>query len=248
MALDTANKRFSAANVGSPWRGLNYFPTGTIDAAERLAVAYLASSIAAEAPVEVPDVVGETQAAGTATLEGDGFVVSVSTEYSDSVAAGLIISQDPIGGSFAASGSTVSIVVSLGSEPVTEDRPAGGWLFLNTYESELQRRRARARLRKKLEEETERIEDEIDRQIAQLLRVQEAKDDKREELARLKELARTNADLEAARRYSEAVGAAYAAAIAKGTLEALAKLDRELKKATEEEHAALLLTLMMLDS
>lgn len=75
-------------------------------------------------PVEVPDVVGETQAAGTATLEGDGFVVSVSTAYSDSVAVGLIISQDPTGGSFAQLGSTVEIVVSLGPEPVVE-QPSG---------------------------------------------------------------------------------------------------------------------------
>jgi hypothetical protein len=66
--------------------------------------------------VEVPDVVGETQAAGTTTLEGEGFVVSVSTAFSASVAAGLIISQDPEGGEFAASGSTVAIVVSLGPQ------------------------------------------------------------------------------------------------------------------------------------
>lgn len=75
---------------------------------------------------EVPDVVGETQAAGTTELEAAGFVVSVSTDYSDSVAVGLIISQDPAGGTFAASGSTVEIVVSLGPEPVVSaERPAG---------------------------------------------------------------------------------------------------------------------------
>src|SRR5688572_26932117 len=66
--------------------------------------------------VEVPDVVGETQAAGTTTLEGVGFVVSVSTAYSAGVAVGLIISQSPEGGEFAASGSTVAIVVSLGPQ------------------------------------------------------------------------------------------------------------------------------------
>jgi hypothetical protein len=65
--------------------------------------------------VEVPDVVGETQAAGTTTLETALFVVSVTTDYSSSVAAGLIISQSPVGGSFAAQGSTVGIVVSLGA-------------------------------------------------------------------------------------------------------------------------------------
>jgi hypothetical protein len=79
------------------------------------------------AQVVVPDVVGETQAAGTATLEGDGFVVAVTTAYSSLVAAGLIISQVPTGGASAASGSTVTITVSLGVEPVTEStqQPAG---------------------------------------------------------------------------------------------------------------------------
>jgi hypothetical protein len=75
--------------------------------------------------VEVPDVVGETQAAGTATLEGEGFVVSVSTAYSESVAAGLIISQDPEGGEMAVEGSTVNIVVSLGPQPAVSEQPAG---------------------------------------------------------------------------------------------------------------------------
>src|SRR5687767_3294375 len=97
----------------------------------------------AAALVEVPDVVGETQAAGTATLEGEGFVVAVLTTFSDSVPAGSIISQDPIGGSFAASGSTVTIAVSLGPQSETEERPAGGWAFHNDYQAELQRRRRR---------------------------------------------------------------------------------------------------------
>lgn len=64
--------------------------------------------------VTVPDVVGQTQASATTELEGDGFVVAVSTAYSSSVAAGLVISQSPTAGSSASSGSTVTITVSLG--------------------------------------------------------------------------------------------------------------------------------------
>jgi hypothetical protein len=79
----------------------------------------------AAVPVEVPDVVGELEAVGTTDLENAGFVVSSSTAYSDSVVAGLIISQDPVGGSFANPGSTVDIVVSLGPQPV-ETEPVGG--------------------------------------------------------------------------------------------------------------------------
>lgn len=67
-----------------------------------------------DAPVTVPDVVGETQAAGTATLEGDGFVVAVDFANSSTVAAGDIISQSPAGGESVAAGSTVTITVSLG--------------------------------------------------------------------------------------------------------------------------------------
>lgn len=145
MALDTDAKRFSALNVGNPWRGVNYFPTGTVDAAERLALVYLGSSIVAEAPVEVPDVVGETQAAGTTTLETALFVVAVETAYSDSVAEGLIISQSPTAGSFANSGSTVTITVSLGPEPVAEEPIGGHFIPQKDYRPELDARRIRER-------------------------------------------------------------------------------------------------------
>ncbi len=67
-------------------------------------------------PVEVPDVVGDLQADGTTELETALFVVAVATAYSSSIAAGLIISQDPVGGSFANPGSTVTITVSLGPQ------------------------------------------------------------------------------------------------------------------------------------
>lgn len=79
-------------------------------------------------PIEVPDVVGETQAAGTATLEGDGFVVSVETAYSPTIDAGLIISQSPTGGSFAAPGSTITITVSLGAAPLFDGGGAASFL------------------------------------------------------------------------------------------------------------------------
>jgi hypothetical protein len=184
--------------------------------------------------VEVPDVVGETQAAGTTTLETALFVVSVTTDYSSSVAAGLIISQSPVGGSFAAQGSTVGIVVSLGPEP-SDEQPSGGWAFYNDYEIELRRRRKRKKERDELEAETERIQNELDRSIAQLLREQEAKDEKRADLNRLKELAKKHADLEAARQYSERVATAYARAITQGNFSALEALDRELQRAREED-------------
>lgn len=70
------------------------------------------------APVTVPDVTGLTQAAATALLEADGFVVVVETAASSAVAAGIVISQVPAGGSSSTSGATVTITVSTGEEDI----------------------------------------------------------------------------------------------------------------------------------
>lgn len=121
------------------------------------------------------------------------------------------------------------------------EQPSGGWLtFLNTYEQQRVRRRAEERKRQALEEETEQIEDSTDREIAQLLRIQEAKDAKRAELARLTALARANADLEAARQYSERVAKAYQSVLEKGSRSAVERLEKELRRAREEEEFMLL--------
>jgi hypothetical protein len=195
--------------------------------------------------VEVPDVVGETQANGTTELETALFVVAVETEYSDSVAVGLIISQDPIGGSMAVEGSTVTITVSLGPQP---SEASGGWEgFIRSYEREQERRRRRAKERRELEDETDQIQDELDRAIAQELRKQEAIDDKRKDLDRLAEIAKANADLEKAKQYSERVATAYERALEKGTFSALEALDRELKRANEEEEFLFSALMMLVD-
>lgn len=71
----------------------------------------------AAAFIEVPDVTGNTQGDGTTTLEAAGFVVAVANAYSSTVVAGSIISQSPLAGAQAPSGSTVTITVSLGDAP-----------------------------------------------------------------------------------------------------------------------------------
>ncbi len=69
----------------------------------------------------VPDVVGQTQAAAAAAITSvDNLTVSATTQYSNTVAAGLVISQNPIGGTAVNIGSNVAIVVSLG-QPVVPD-------------------------------------------------------------------------------------------------------------------------------
>ena len=65
--------------------------------------------------VEVPDVVNLTQATAEQRLTNAGFVPQVSFSPSGSVPSGVVISQDPDGGTPLLQGSNVLIVVSSGS-------------------------------------------------------------------------------------------------------------------------------------
>ena len=89
----------------------------------------------------VPNVVGQTQTAATATLVALELAVIVQTDYSDTVAVDLVISQDPVGGTLLAGVTTVTIVVSLGEEPeIFLTQPVGGWFEAGdslTLEAEL---------------------------------------------------------------------------------------------------------------
>ncbi len=63
----------------------------------------------------VPDVVGLSQALAESTIMGAGFMVgAITTANSNTVPAGDVISQNPTGGSLAAPGSAVDLLVSLG--------------------------------------------------------------------------------------------------------------------------------------
>ena len=67
--------------------------------------------------VTVPGVIGMDQAAATAALQQVGLTLEVAGEdYSETVAAGLVISADPEPGGSAANGSAVSVILSLGPE------------------------------------------------------------------------------------------------------------------------------------
>ena len=134
-------------------------------------------------------------------------------------------------------GGAVAAVVATSSS-------TGGWLFLNEYQLEQQRRKKKERQRQELEAETEQIAEQVDRQIAQFLREQEAIDDRREELARLKALVQADRDLKAAEAYSERVAIAYQAALEKGSRAALLKLEKEIKLAMDEEEDFMLIALM----
>lgn len=193
---------------------------------------------ATDEAVTVPDVVGETQAAGTATLEGDGFVVAVETAYSSVVAAGLIISQSPIGGSSAAPGSTVTITVSLGDAPVADAQPSGGW---PGFDHEWWRWQRRKKELEEAEEEVEEIADEIDRNIGLLLQEQERKDEERKALARLSKLVSA---LPIETDQTERVQRALELAKQKQSLASYERLEREFKRMNEEDEFAFLLMMI----
>ena len=64
-------------------------------------------------PVLVPDVVNQPQAAAEAAIVAATLTVgNVTSAYSDTVAAGNVISQNPIGGASALPGTPVDLVVS----------------------------------------------------------------------------------------------------------------------------------------
>lgn len=66
--------------------------------------------------IEVPKVVGSTEAEGVSNLEQKGFKVAKTENYDPYIKAGNIISQSPEGGSKAPGGTTVTICISLGIE------------------------------------------------------------------------------------------------------------------------------------
>ena len=87
--------------------------------------------------VDVPNVVGSTEADATATLEAAGFKVSVSSTESGSVPDGCVASQNPGAGEKAAKGDTVTITVKKGGKHSVSAScsPAeGGTISLSTSE------------------------------------------------------------------------------------------------------------------
>jgi serine/threonine-protein kinase len=77
-------------------------------------------------PVPVPKVVGLEQSDATAALEAEGFVVSVSEEFSERVDKGVVISQTPTRGTDYQPGNSVSIVPGHPGTRVVFQEPAAG--------------------------------------------------------------------------------------------------------------------------
>ena len=69
-----------------------------------------------ETGVEVPDVVGMTEAEAVSTLANKGFVPSKTEGYDDFIQQGCIFKQSPEGSTKAPAGTTISIYISKGPE------------------------------------------------------------------------------------------------------------------------------------
>jgi hypothetical protein len=70
------------------------------------------------ASVDVPNVVGDTQAQASAALVQAGLTTGqVTTQSSTTVASGLVISENPAAGASVSSGNAVSLVISSGPAP-----------------------------------------------------------------------------------------------------------------------------------
>ena len=68
--------------------------------------------------VAVPNVVGLAENTAVNTIMAAGLVSNVASRpYSSTVAAGIVISQNPVGGTQVASGTTVALEISAGSQP-----------------------------------------------------------------------------------------------------------------------------------
>jgi beta-lactam-binding protein with PASTA domain len=78
------------------------------------------------APVAVPNVVGQTQAAAATAITGAGLVVgTVTTASSGTVASGSVITGSPVAGTLVTLGSAVNLVVSTGPAQVAVPNVVG---------------------------------------------------------------------------------------------------------------------------
>jgi len=77
------------------------------------------------AKVSVPNVLGMTEVSATAAIIAAQLVVGdVTAAYSENVAIGSVVSQNPAGGQKASPGSTVALILSLGPAPLV------GWSYV----------------------------------------------------------------------------------------------------------------------
>src|SRR5437016_8920472 len=111
----------------APGNVISQSPAAGTSVASGLAVNLVVSSGAPPpAPVPVPNVVGQTQAAATSAITGAGLTVgTVTMQSSTTVPSGNVISESPAAGTSVAKGSAVNLVVSSGPAQVAVPNVVG---------------------------------------------------------------------------------------------------------------------------
>ena len=75
--------------------------------------------------ISVPNVKGKNEGDAQSILESAGFSTTITTQFSETVAQGKVISQSPSSGTKGKRGDTVNLVVSLGSQKSSENGGGG---------------------------------------------------------------------------------------------------------------------------
>jgi hypothetical protein len=113
--------------------------------------------------------------------------------------------------------------------------------FLQAYETELARRAIEQRAREEREIASQAIDDHVTREIAMLMREQEAQSERQAQDERARAILGTNPIVDG--ELSDRARAAYVRALEQGNYSALAALDREIARQFEEEELAVMLLL-----
>ena len=127
---DTALRKLGLQAVKAPYDAPNVAPNTVLNtspkAGEKVGKgAQVTVFVAKEPPVPVPATVGKDQVAATQILQAAGFSAVIVPTPSESVAAGIVISSDPVAGKLAEKGTTVKIAVSTGPTSVAVPNVTG---------------------------------------------------------------------------------------------------------------------------
>ena len=142
-------------------------------------------------------------------------------------------------GSITIAGQDVSL--SLAAAPASAEQPSGGWW--QAFERDYERHKARRKREEEENAEIEAIPDVVSREIAQLLREQEAKDAERAELERLRSIARSYDGGEIDAKFNRALEVAANAR----SLAAARVLAQEVARVREEEEFLMTAALLVID-
>ena len=183
-----------------------------------------------------------TVTGGTYSVNGGAFTT----------AAGTVNNGDTVQARHTSSAAVLTVtntVVTIGgvadtfTSTTTASVNAAGWFY--DFDANRDRRRKRQRELDDAEEEAEKLQNKIDREIAQLLHKQERKDEKRKDLERIKSLVKRYESVTPSEVSSDRVLRALSEAKKKATTANLERLQREFERMVQEEDDFLALVMIL---